>query len=52
MRPRAGLERAYAERPILIIQLMSANAIERLRNVALHTFADAFVLNKKDKDRG
>lgn len=46
------LEREYAERPILIIQLMSANAIERLRTAALHTFADAFVLNKKDKDRG
>ena len=46
------LEREYAERPILIIQLMSANAIERLRTAALHTFADAFVLKKKDKDRG
>jgi hypothetical protein len=45
------LEREYAERPILIIQLMSANAIERLRTAALHTFADAFVL-KKDKSRG
>jgi hypothetical protein len=47
-----GLEREYTERPILIIQLMSANAIERLRTAALHTFADAFVLNKKGKDRG
>jgi hypothetical protein len=46
------LEREYAERPILIIQLMSANAIERLRTAALHTFADAFVLKKKDNDRG
>ncbi len=46
------LEREYAERPILIIQLMSANAIERLRTAALHTFADAFVLNKKGDDRG
>jgi hypothetical protein len=46
------LERAYAERPILIIQLMSANAIERLRTAALHTFADAFVLKKKGRDRG
>lgn len=46
------LEREYAQRPILIIQLMSANAIERLRTAALHTFADAFVLKKKDKDRG
>lgn len=46
------LQREYAERPILIIQLMSANAIERLRTAALHTFADAFVLKKKDDDRG
>ncbi len=46
------LDREYAERPIKIIQLMSANAIERLRTAALHTFADAFVLKKNDKDRG
>ena len=46
------LEREYAERPILVIQLMSTNAIERLRTAALHTFADAFVLKKKDKDSG
>ncbi|MBW4050678.1 MAG: hypothetical protein HIU85_04325 [Proteobacteria bacterium] len=46
------LEREYAERSILIIQLMSANAIERLRTAALHTFADAFVLNRKGDDRG
>lgn len=46
------LQSEYAERPILIIQLMSANAIERLRTAALHTFADAFVLKKKDDERG
>jgi hypothetical protein len=46
------LERAYAERPILVIQLMSANAIERLRTAALHTFADAFVLKRRGRDRG
>ena len=46
------LDRAYAERPIRVIQLMSANAIERLRTAALHTFADAFVLKKKDDDGG
>jgi hypothetical protein len=44
------LDREYAERPIRIIQLMSANAIERLRTAALHTFADAFVLKKDGKD--
>ena len=44
------LDREYAERPISIIKLMSANSIERVRTAALHTFADAFVLSKKDKD--
>jgi DNA-binding IclR family transcriptional regulator len=42
----ARLEREYAERPIGIIQSMSANAIERVRTAALRTFADAFVLRK------
>lgn len=46
------LDREYAERPIRIIRLMSANAIERLRTAALHTFADSFVLKKKDNERG
>lgn len=46
------LDREYAERPIRIIQLMSANAIDRVRTAALHTFADAFVLKKKDTDDG
>lgn len=41
------LDREYAERPIRIIQLMSANAIERVRISALQTFAEAFVLKKK-----
>jgi len=46
------LDREYAEQPISIIKLMTANSIERVRTAALHTFADAFVLNKKDKGRG
>ena len=46
------LDREYAERPLRIIKLMSANAIERVRTAALHTFADSFVLKKKDTDRG
>jgi hypothetical protein len=46
------LDREYADRPLRIIQLMSANAIDRVRTAALHTFADAFVLKKKDSDRG
>lgn len=46
-----ALERAYREEPIQIIQLMSTNAIERLRTGAMRAFADAFIL-RKDKDRG
>lgn len=47
----ASLERAYRDEPIQVMQLMSANAIERLRNSALRAFADAFVV-RKGKDRG
>lgn len=46
-----SLERVYREEPIKIMQLMSTNAIERLRTGALRTFADAFIL-RKGKDRG
>jgi hypothetical protein len=46
-----GLQRAYRERPMLIIEVMNANAIERVRTAALRTFADAFIL-RKDKNRG
>lgn len=41
----------YQERPLRIIQLITAHAIERVRTAALRAFADAFVL-KKDGDRG
>jgi predicted transcriptional regulator len=46
-----ALDRAYREEPIEVIQLMSTNAIERLRTGAIRAFADAFIL-RKDKDRG
>lgn len=45
------LVQAYREHPIPIVKLMSANAIERVRTAALHTFADAFII-RKDKNRG
>jgi hypothetical protein len=38
---------AYAARPLAIIKLMNANAIERVRSAAMDTFADAFVLGRK-----
>jgi len=46
-----SLECTYRDEPIKIMQLMSANAIERLRNGAIRAFADAFVF-RKDKGRG
>jgi hypothetical protein len=47
----ARLDHLYTEQPIVIVKLMSANAIERVRTAALHTFADAFIL-RKGKDNG
>jgi DNA-binding IscR family transcriptional regulator len=41
---------AYANKPIEIIKLMSANAIQRVRTAALQAFADAFVLRKGQDD--
>ena len=42
------LEHCYLDRPTKIIELMSTNAIERVRTSALRTFTEAFVL-RKDK---
>jgi hypothetical protein len=41
------LAAAYAARPLAIIKLMNANAIERVRSAAMDTFADAFILGRK-----
>jgi hypothetical protein len=46
-----SLERLYRDETIQIMQLMSTNAIERLRTSTIRAFADAFVM-RKDKDRG
>jgi hypothetical protein len=46
-----SLERVYRDEPIQIMQLMSTNAIERLRTSTIRAFADAFVV-RKDKGRG
>jgi hypothetical protein len=45
-----ALAKAYGEQPIRIIQLMSENAIQRLRTGAVRAFADAFILRKDKKD--
>ena len=47
----ASLELTYRDEPIQVMQIMSANAIERLRSGAIRAFADAFVF-RKDKGRG
>jgi predicted transcriptional regulator len=46
-----SVERLYRDEPIQIMQLMSTNAIERLRTRTIRAFADAFVV-RKDKGRG
>ena len=48
----ARLALEYSENPAGIAKFLSANAIGRLRGAALRAFADAFVLKKKDPDRG
>ena len=47
----ASLESVYRDEPIRIMQLMSTNAIERVRTSTIRAFADAFVV-RKDKGRG
>jgi len=42
------LAAAYRNNPVPIIRLLTARSIERVRTAALRTFADAFVLGKKD----
>jgi hypothetical protein len=47
----SSLERIYRDEPIQIMQLMSTNAIERLRTRTICALADAFVV-RKDKGSG
>jgi hypothetical protein len=47
----SSLERIYRDEPIQIMQLMSTNAIERLRTRTICAFADAFVV-RNDKGSG
>lgn len=44
----AHLVTAYRNNPVPIIRLLTARSIERVRTAALLTFADAFVVRKKD----
>jgi hypothetical protein len=44
-----GLRRAYDEQRLTILQLMSANAMERVRSMAARRLADAFRLDRSKK---
>lgn len=46
-----SLESLYRDEPIRIMQLMSTDAIERLRTSTIRAFADAFVV-RKEKGNG
>jgi hypothetical protein len=43
------LQRAYSEQPLTVMQMMSTNAMERVRTAALRRFADAFRLERSKK---
>lgn len=43
----AELQRAYAEQRLMVMQMMSTNALERVRTAAHQRFADAFRLERK-----
>ena len=42
----SGLALAYSQQPIVVIRLLAASSIERIRADALRAFADAFILRK------
>lgn len=44
------LAEAWDRHQLKVMNLMSANAIERVRTGAIRTFADAFLLERKKKD--
>jgi hypothetical protein len=46
----AELAKAHARNRVEIIQLLSSNAIERIRNEAIRLFADSFLLGRKKSD--
>jgi hypothetical protein len=45
----AELDRAYAERRLAIVQIMTANAVDRVRGAAIRRFADSFRLERPKK---
>ncbi len=45
----AALQRAYSEQRLIVMQLMSANALERVRGAAKRRLADAFRIERPKK---
>ena len=45
-----GLAQAYASRPIEVLSVLSADALERKRTSAIRMFADAFLIGGRKKD--
>jgi DNA-binding transcriptional ArsR family regulator len=50
MRGLVALVQTYRDDRLEILKLMNAIAFERIRNAAIRTFADAFVVGKGKKD--
>ncbi|MFO0664842.1 MAG: hypothetical protein U0174_12875 [Polyangiaceae bacterium] len=44
------LAQAYAERPVTVIKALTADAIDRLRSSAVHTFVDPAIVRKKSAE--
>jgi hypothetical protein len=45
----AELQRAYSDQRLTVMQIMSANALERMRTATIQRFADAFRLERSKK---
>lgn len=45
----AELDRAYVERRLAVVQIMTANAVDRVRGAAIRRFADSFRLERPKK---
>lgn len=43
-----ALRRSYTDDPLPIVQMLSRKAIDRVRTAAVQTFADSFLVRRKD----
>jgi hypothetical protein len=44
------LEKLYRSQPLVVVHLMNANALQRVRHEAAKRFSDAFLIRKKEPD--